>query len=79
MSKTKIFVYYCSNNITSNGSSNTNGSSSINKSCKKIAMEVPVGCILTGLMELVIYLMINEEVLVRRVLMGTTTSQNCYF
>jgi hypothetical protein len=30
-------------------------------------MEVLVGCILIGLMELVIFLMINEEMLVRRV------------
>jgi hypothetical protein len=54
MSKIKIFVYYCSNNITCNGSSNTNGSPNINRSCKKVGMEVLVGCILTGLMELVI-------------------------
>jgi hypothetical protein len=67
MFKTKIFVYYCSNNITSNGSSNTNGSPSINKSCKKVVMEVPMGHILIGLMELIISLMINENMLARRV------------
>jgi hypothetical protein len=79
MSKSKIFIYCCSNNITFNGSSNTNGSSNINGSCKKVVMEVPMGHILSGLMELVISSMINEEMLVRRVSMGTTTSQTWYF
>ncbi len=41
----------------------------INRSCEKVAMEVPVGRILIGLMELVISLMINEEMLARRVSM----------
>jgi len=79
MSKIKIFVYYCSNNITSNGSSNTNGSLNINRSCEKVAMEMLMGRILIGVMELIIYLMINEKMLAKKVSMGTTTSQTCYF
>ncbi len=42
-------------------------------------MEMLMGRILIGVMELIIYLMINEKMLAKKVSMGTTTSQTCYF
>jgi hypothetical protein len=42
-------------------------------------MEMLVGRILIEVMELIIYLMINEKMLAKKISMGITTSQTCYF